>query len=109
MKPMTGDTERALAAIRPIAEILGIEVSADFHFLYCDGQPIGIVCNSAYATVKEFIGYAMLWLADHEYRFDTACGSELREAVQRYWVDRENAKLIVGLSEVEGAQTWVKS
>ena len=102
MKPMTGDTERALAAIRPIAEILGIEVSADAHFLYCDGQPIGIEANSAYATVNEFIGYAIFWLASHEYRYKRTCGQELCDAVKRYWVNREDAERIVEQDEAEG-------
>lgn len=54
---MTEDTKRAIEAIDPIAKELKIKVTADDSFLYCNGQAIGIGCNSAYATIKEFIGY----------------------------------------------------
>ena len=43
MKPMTNDTRIALEKIAPIAYELGIEVRADAHFLYCNGQAIGIL------------------------------------------------------------------
>lgn len=55
---MTEDTKRAIEAIEPIAKELHIKVTADDSFLYCNGQAIGIGCNSAYATVTEFIEYA---------------------------------------------------
>ena len=80
---MTEDTKRALDAIRPIAEVLSIEVSARDNFLYCDGQAIGIACNSTYATVNEFIGYAMIRMCEREYRFKM--DKKLEKCIKLYW------------------------
>ena len=86
---MTNDTRIALEKIEPIAYELGIEVSADDKFLYCNGQAIGISCNSAYATINEFIGYAFLNMCNREYRFKK-CGESrtVTEAVKRYWISK---------------------
>ena len=89
---MTPDTGRALANIRPLALDLGIEVTADDNFLYCNGQPIGIGCNSTYATEVEFIGYLMIWLQENEYRFKKS--SEWKKSIQRYWFTPEQAEQI---------------
>ena len=81
---MTKDTERALEALKEVAKILSIEIDADESWLYCNGQPIGISCNSAYATVNEFIGYAMLNMAKREsHRFTVS--STLKKQIQSNW------------------------
>lgn len=64
---MTNDTKRAIEIIEPMAKELKIEVSADDRLLYCNGQAIGISCNSTYATINEFLGYAFLRMCDREY------------------------------------------
>lgn len=89
---MTPDTERALAVIRPIADELGIRVEADMKFLYCNGQAIGIACNSTWATVLEFIGYAFLKVWAKE-KGEPVTG-ELRERIVRYWFSREQMEMI---------------
>lgn len=92
MGTMTPDTERALAAIRPIADELGIRVGADMKFLYCNGQAIGIACNSTWATVLEFVGYAFLKVWAKE-KGEPVTG-ELRERIVRYWFSREQMEMI---------------
>ena len=88
MGEMTNDTKRALTAIAPVANVLGIEVSADDLYLYCNGQRIGIECNSTYATVNEFLAYAITWLARKEYRF-REIPTNYMEKLTRYWVKGE--------------------
>lgn len=92
---MTEDTKRALEAIAPLAKELRIEVSADNSFLYCNGQAIGIGCNSTYATVKEFIGYVFATVYKHDV-FDLH-GEKLPQnvmaRVKRYWFTAEQLKL----------------
>ena len=90
---MTDDTNRALEAIRPIATVLGISVAADDNFLYLNGQAIGIGCNSAWATVNEFIGYAFLkvWMKD-KYMY---CDMELRDRIKRYWFTDKQLEMIL--------------
>jgi len=86
---VTNDTQKALEVIIPLAAHLNIEVSADDKLLYCNGQAIGISCNSTYATINEFLGYAFLRMCDREYyrfRDGIAEAKELKEAIKRYWV-----------------------
>lgn len=97
---MTKDTERALEIIRPMAEEIGINVSADDSFLYCNGQAIGIGCNSAYATINEFIGYAMINLCEREYRFKDTMASAMNRAIRRYWFSDEQLKKIFRKAKV---------
>ena len=85
---MTKDTERALEIIAPICNELDIVVDADKDFLYCDGQAIGIGCNSTYATLNEFIGFLMVDLCNREhYRFKMS--EELEKSIKRYWFTDE--------------------
>ena len=93
---MTNDTRIALEKIRPIAYELGIRVDADDKCLYCNGQAIGISCNSTYATVCEFLGYAFLHMCGKEYRFKESATSEVKEAVKRYWISAEMLKKLQG-------------
>lgn len=90
---MTNDTRIAMEKIAPIAYELNIEVSADDKFLYCNGQAIGISCNSTYATINEFLGYAFLNMCRREYRFKD-CGEDktVTEAVKRYWISNAMLK-----------------
>ena len=85
---MTNDTKRALELIEPMAKELNIEVSADDRLLYCNGQAIGISCNSTYATINEFLGFAFLRMCEREYRFRESIeeAQMLQEDIRRYWV-----------------------
>lgn len=85
---MTSDTKCALEIIEPMAKVLNIEVSADDKLLYCNGQAIGISCNSTYATINEFLGYAFLCMCQREYRFRDSFeeAQMLQEDIKRYWV-----------------------
>lgn len=89
---MTDDTRRALEAIQPIAKVLNIQVSADDKFLYCNGQAIGIGCNSTWATVNEFIGYVFstTWMQDKCVRIP----AYLKERIRRYWFTKEQMDAI---------------
>ena len=81
---MTEDTKKALEIIRPMAKELRIEVDADEKLMYCNVQAIGISCNSTYATIKEFLGYAMWYLSkrgDCRYRIPRS----LEEQIKEYW------------------------
>lgn len=85
---MTRDTERAIEIIAPICGELGITVDADKDFLYCNGQAIGISCNSTYATLNEFIGYLMVDLCNREHqRYNMP--KELEKSIKRYWFTDE--------------------
>lgn len=92
---MTDDTKQALEAIEPIAKALNIQVSADDKFLYLNGQAIGIGCNSAWATVNEFIGYAFLtvWMKDKYMYCDMS--DELRDRIKRYWFTPEQLEQVI--------------
>ena len=81
---MTKDTEKALEVLRPVGEIMGVELDADDDgFLYCNGQAIGISCNSTYATVKEFIAYCMVKMSREENRYRLT--DSLERNLKRYW------------------------
>lgn len=96
---MTEDTKKALEIIGPMAKELNIDISADDHCLYCNGQAIGIACNSTYATVKEFLGYAMIWLGDREsYRWMVP--EKYASEIKRYWITKDQMKKL-GLSKFE--------
>lgn len=104
MRQMTEDTKRALAAIEPVAAELGIEVRADGRFLYCDGQAIGISCNSTFATVKEFIAYCAWWLSTTEGRFARMLNRDSRvveNSIKRYWISDEMVRMLEAEKEIE--------
>ena len=86
MKEPTEDTKRALAVIKPLADQIGISVSADDWLLYCNGQAIGIDCNSTYATIKEFIGYAVWFLDKTDTTYRLNIPSAVKKRIQRYWL-----------------------
>ena len=92
---MTDDTKRALEIIAPMAKEFCIEVKADYEFLYCNGQAIGIACNSTYATVKEFIGYVFATVYKRDV-FDMH-GDKIPESVMKRvkscWFTNEQMKL----------------
>lgn len=91
-RKMTADTEAALQIILPMAKELGINVSADYHCLYCNGQAIGIACNSTFATLNEFLGYAMYWMliTNHgRWRLGLA---EFEKQAKEYWIDPDTLK-----------------
>jgi len=103
---MTSDTERALEIIEPMAKELNIEVSADDRLLYCNGHAIGISCNSTYATINEFLGYAFLRMCEREYRFKAgiAEATELNKEIRRYWVSQSTLEKL-GLKEPNVKET----
>ena len=90
---MTDDTKRALEAIEPMAKALNIQVRADGRFLYLNGQAIGIGCNSAWATVNEFIGYAFVttWKQDKCVKIP----HDLVERIKRYWFTPEQLEQVI--------------
>ena len=101
---MTIDTQKALEVIIPLAAYLNIELSADDRLLYCNGQAIGISCNSTYATINEFLGYAFLRMCQREYRFRDSIEDALwlQEDIRRYWVsDAVLKKMGLKTREVE--------
>lgn len=87
---MTEDTQRALEIIQLMADELGIKVSADEDYLYCEFhgvlQPIAITYNSTYATLKMFIGYLASYLV---YRQGIEW-NELETYVKQYWKKERN-------------------
>ena len=95
---MTEDTKRALAIIQPMAKELNIEVAADDSLLYCNGQAIGIAWNSTYATIKEFLGYAMIWIGRREYRWKVP--DKFESEIKRYWISKDQMKKL-GLNKEE--------
>lgn len=88
---MTKDTEKALEIIAPMAKELCIEVTADDTFLYCNGQAIGIGCNSAYATIKEFIGYVFATVYKHDVfnMHGENVPAKVMKRVKSYWFTNE--------------------
>ena len=84
---MTNDTKRALEIIGPLAQELNINVSADENFLYCNGQAIGIGCNSTFATLMEFIGFLLItvYAKDMLQTRGVKLTGECADVVKRYW------------------------
>lgn len=80
---MTEDTKKALEAIKPLAAVLKIDVMSEGEKLYCNGQRIGIACNSTWATCMEFIGYAFLKVYCKD-KCITA-SKQIKERITRYW------------------------
>ena len=89
---MTEDTRRALDIIKPMADELNIRVDADDRLLYCNGQAIGIGCNSTYATVLEFIGYVLV----KEYSKWRRLSPKLLSDAKRFWISEEMVKKNTG-------------
>lgn len=96
---MTEDTRRALQIIEPIMDELGVEVETTDRpcCLYLDGQPIGIGCNSTYATVMEALGW--LFLERYTQFRDVEITSDLEEDVTRYWASPEAVKKMLEIVE----------
>lgn len=92
---MTPDTERAIEIVKPIADELGIKVSATDNHLICEYHSvityIGITYNSTYATLMEFIGYLIDYYCDHK---EVDPGEELNERYHRYWRTAEAVEQI---------------
>ena len=84
MTVMTEDTRRALEIIKPIADFLHIEVSADWKLLYVNNMAIGIACNSAYATVMEFLGF--LLMSEYPKFRDIQLSKLDIDNIERYWI-----------------------
>lgn len=70
-----------------MAKELNIDVKADNNFLYCNGQAIGIGCNSTYATLMEFTGY--VFVRYFMKRSSSRPEKYLRDVVKRYWYTAE--------------------
>ena len=54
-----------------------------------NGQPIGIACNSTYATLMEAIGY-IFYQEYARFRYGTKMNRKLQETITRYWVRRKD-------------------
>ena len=81
---MTKDTERALEIIKPIAEMVGVEVKADDNLLYINNDGgIGITCNSTRATVLEFVGWLIVYY-DGVWR-DLKLTDEQQQIIRTFW------------------------
>lgn len=91
-RKMTSDTERAMEIILPMAKEFNIDVKADFHCLYCNGQAIGIACNSTYATLNEFLGYAMYWMSARNHSRWNQLPEQFEKLIKEYWVSEETLK-----------------
>ena len=85
---MTKDTERALEIIKPIAEMVGVEVKADDNLLYINNDGgIGIIGNSTRATVLEFIGWLIIYY-DSYFR-DLDLSDKQLDTIRQYWYSQE--------------------
>ena len=85
---MTGDTERALKIIEPIAKMVGVEVKADNNLLYINNDGgIGITFNSTRATVFEFIGWLIIYY-DSYFR-DLDLSDKQLDTIRQYWYSQE--------------------
>ena len=92
---MTEDTKRALEIIKPIADELRLDVTADEKILYINDIGIGISMNSTYATIMEFVGY--LYLNHYTKRFrGIKVDADTKEWITRYWIDDKLLKKLRG-------------
>ena len=82
---MTKDTARALEAIRPLADELGVRIDADMCNLYIENTTIGIYANSTYATVMEALGYIFITQYPAFRRMKRETLDDLRNTVNRCW------------------------
>lgn len=81
---MTKDTERALEIIKPIAEMVGVEVKADDNLLYINNDGgIGIAFNSTKATVLEFVGWLIIYY-DSYFRCLGLSDKQL-DTIKQFW------------------------
>lgn len=85
---MTEDTKKALEIIKPLADELRINLEANDHMLYMDGQGIGIACNSTYATLMEMVGYIFLKEYVNEFRGYHDDLGDVPDFVKRYWAKK---------------------
>ena len=85
---MTKDTERALEIIKPIAEMVGVEVKADDVLLYINNDGgIGIIGNSTRATVMEFVGWLIIYYDSH-FRNLVLSDRQL-ETIKMFWYSQK--------------------
>ena len=85
---MTKDTERALEIIKPIAEMVGVEVKADDNLLYINNDGgIGIIGNSTRATVLEFVGWLIIYYDSH-FR-DLELSDKQLDTIKMFWYSQD--------------------
>ena len=85
---MTKDTERALEIIKPIAEMVGVEVKADDNLLYINNDGgIGIGYNSTKATVLEFVGWLIIYYDSH-FR-DLGLSDKQLDTIKMFWYSQD--------------------
>lgn len=81
---MTEDTRKALEIIRPIANMVGVEVKADDNLLYINNDGgIGIAFNSTKATVLEFVGWLIIYYDSH-FR-DLELSDKQLDTIKQFW------------------------
>lgn len=81
---MTEETKRAVAAIAPIAEVLGVNVKVYDNILYLNGQMIAIAENSQKQTVMEFLGFVFINIFCKEKLLQIR--GDAKERITRYWI-----------------------
>ena len=89
---MTEDTKKAMEIIKPLADELNITVKADNRILYIDEMGIGIVQNSTWATIWEFVGYLMVRY-DRKFR-DIRLRQDQLDSIMRYWLTSDQLRKI---------------
>lgn len=91
---LSDDTSRAMKAIMPMADALGIKVyfPADRTIMVCNGQRIAIGENSTWATIMEFVGYVFLTRYvkgfPSRFGFSKKLEAAISAAVKRYLRDK---------------------
>ena len=75
-----------------MAKELNIEVKVQGSFLFLNGQAIGIGCNSAYATINEFIAYVFLTVW-HKYK-SFKMPHVVIDQIKRYWFTDEQMEAL---------------
>lgn len=88
---MTEDTKKALEILKPICDLLRMEIDADENIMTIDGQKVVISFNSTYATVMEGIGYLFLIAYANRFR-EHYLSDETESAIKWYWVKEKESE-----------------
>ena len=91
---MTEDTKKALEILKPICDLLHMEIDADENIMTINGQKVGIAFNSIYATVMEGIGYLFYEAYANRFRAHIL-SDETKDVIKRYWVYKTEGGEIV--------------
>ena len=91
---MTDDTKRAVEILRPVMDLLQIQMTATDKVLILKNDAIGISCNSTWATVMEAIGWLFFRVYAKDFRTTVLKSMDcfFREDIQRYWMNINDLK-----------------